>query len=143
MSVSSRRKSTSAFVERTSRSTSRQQPARRERRRHADAYAPRIVALARLAQRIGDFGQCAAYAAGKTLAIGGHPDAAPRPFDEPNADERFERLDLVADRAVREAQRLGRLRQAAGPRGRLERAQRLHGGNARCQRVSLVRRRFM
>jgi hypothetical protein len=67
-----------------------------------------------------------AHARGESLAFVGEPDAASRSLDEPHAELRLERLDLVADRAVRDAELAGRAREAAQPRGRLERAQRLH-----------------
>ena len=63
----------------------RQQPARRERRRDADAQLPRVAALARFAQCILDFGQRAAQARREPLAFLGQPYAAPCALDQPHA----------------------------------------------------------
>ncbi len=73
------------------------------------------------------FGERSTHTIGEALAFVGQTDAAARSLDQAHAQVRFERLDLVADRAVREMQCLRRPGETASARGRFERPQRLHG----------------
>ena len=109
----------------------RQQPARRERRRDADAQLPRVAALARFAQCILDFGKRAAQPGREPLPFLRQPYAATCALDQAHVERRLQRLDLVTDRAVREVERFRSARQALPARRRLEGAQRLHRGNVR------------
>ena len=106
-----------------------QQPARRERRRDADAQLPRVAALARLAQCILDFGKRAAQPGREPLPLLRQPYAATCALDQAHVQRRLQRLDLVTDRAVREGERFRSARQALPARRRLEGAQCLHRGD--------------
>ena len=106
----------------------RQQPSRGERRHHADAPLAWIVVLGDLAYRFGQLRQRDAHASRESLALVGQPDAASGALDQLHAKVVLERLQLMADGAVRDMHSLRRLGQAAGTRHGFERAQRLHRG---------------
>ncbi len=107
----------------------RQEPPRGERRQHADAEMPRILALGHLAHGIRDLIERAAHACREARAGIGQPDAATGALDETHAEVGLESLDLVTDRAVREIERLGGAAQALRARRGFEGAQCLHGRN--------------
>jgi len=100
----------------------RQQPARSERRHHADAKLPRVAVLDDFANRFGELGQRNAYACSEASAFIGQTDTATGAFGELHAEVVLQPLQLMTDRAVRQVQPFGRLGQAAGPGNRLQRA---------------------
>ena len=67
----------------------------------------------------------------ESFALVGQPYSAAGAFDEAHAEVALQRFDLVADRAMGEAQRLRRLGEALHARGSLEGAQRLHRWKAK------------
>jgi len=103
-----------------------QQPPGGEGRHDADSQLSRVRALAHLAHRVAQIRKYRAHATRKTLPFVGQPDPASGALDESNAKIRLERLDLMADCAVRQMKRFGGAGEALGTRGGLEGAQRLH-----------------
>ena len=73
-------------------------------------------------------GERGANAAREPLALVGQTDAATGALDQAHAEVVLQRLELVADRAMRDVHRFGRLGEAARARDGFERAQRLRRG---------------
>ena len=115
----------------------RQQPARSERRHDADPEVTRVPVLGHFAHGLGEFRERDLDAAREPLAFVGQPDAAPGALDQRHAECVLEPLELMADRAVRDAQRIGGTGQAAAARDGLKRAQGLQGRDPQCHRRSI------
>ena len=107
-----------------------QQPAGREGGGDAHAKLPRVGAGGDFLHPRREFRERRAHARREALAVLGQADAPTGALHEPRAEIGLERLELVADRAVREVERLGGLGQAAEAGRCLECPQGLHRGKA-------------
>ena len=96
------------------------QPFGRKIRRSADGENTRTLALNQALGADGDAVQCIAHD-GEVVAAG-FGDDQPLAFaiEQLDAELRFQRLDLMADRALRDAQFFGGAREALMPRRGLE-----------------------
>ena len=112
----------------------RQQPAGGERRHDADAQLARIGARGDLVDCGGQLRECGAHAGREALTFVGQANPAARALDEPHAEIALQRLDLMTDRAVREAERFRGLGEATRARRGIERPQRLHRRQAQAHR---------
>jgi len=104
----------------------RQQPAGGKGRHDADAQQPRVGPHRDFLHGGDQLSERRAHARREALAFVSQADAATGALDEAHAEIGLERLDLVADRAMRHVQRVRGPGQAALARSRLERTQRLH-----------------
>ncbi len=86
----------------------------------ADGQRPGVLALQQPLGAAGDAVECVAHDAQVRAPSFGDDEALALPIEELEAKLRFERLDLVADRALRHAQLLGGAREALMARGGLE-----------------------
>ncbi|MNT66883.1 hypothetical protein D3C72_2049810 [compost metagenome] len=89
--------------------------------------AAAVVAGDQLQRRSLQLGQHAAHSLFVALARGGQSQALAAAFEQRHAHPGFQFLDLFADRALGQVQRLGRTRDAAKPRNGGERPQQVQG----------------
>lgn len=100
----------------------RHQPLQRERRQAA--HLQRRVGRAQLPQRAAERCECRHGGFVQRAALRRQREPARVAHEQQIAEARLELADLLADRALRQVQRVGRLREAAEPARRFEAAQR-------------------
>ncbi len=98
----------------------RDQPARRERRQHADRQRAPALALVGLGKGLFDQRQAQRELGVQRVAGLGQRHAASRAHEQLRLQARLQTPHVMADRAGGQAQFIGRAREAGQPRGRLE-----------------------